>query len=153
MNEIQKEPERDARTYAIIGAGMEVHRRLGCGFLESVYQEALAIELEIRDLPFEREVEFPIFYRGRQLKSKYRVDFVCYGDVLVELKALDRLTKLEESIVLNYLNASASVICLLINFGSKSLEYRRFIHSKSAKSAESVGNLSAESAGNPSFQE
>ncbi|MDD4889817.1 MAG: GxxExxY protein [Phycisphaerae bacterium] len=136
--------QRDPQTYAIIGAAMEVHRRLGCGFLEPVYQEALAIEFEACGIPFRREVELIIEYRDRQLKTKYRVDFICYGSVLVELKALERLTKTEIAIVLNYLNASEIELAFLLNFGSPSLEYRRFAHSKSAKSAKSAGNAVGE---------
>lgn len=133
--------QRDPRTYAIIGAAMEVHRRLGCGFLEPVYQEALAVEFEHRGIPFQREVELPIVYRDRVLRTKYRVDFVCFGGVLVELKSLERLTKTETSIVLNYLNASAMELALLINFGAPSLEFHRFAHSQSVKSAKSAGEL------------
>ena len=82
----------DPRTYAIIGAALEVHSRLGCGFLEPVYQEALAAEFTQRDIPFAREVEFPITYRDRRLNVCYRADFVCFGSVIVEVKALQRLS-------------------------------------------------------------
>jgi GxxExxY protein len=79
---------RDSRTFAIIGAAMEVHRVLGCGFAEPVYQEALAVEMSARDIPFAREVELPIEYKGTRLNTGYRVDFVAYESVVVELKAL-----------------------------------------------------------------
>ena len=118
--------ERDPRTYAIIGAAMEVHKEKGPGFHEPVYQECFEIELGLQGIPFEREKEFPLHYKGRLLKKKYQVDFVCRGEVLVEIKALDRLTGKEESQVMNYLRASRLNIALLINFGAESLEWRRF---------------------------
>src|SRR6185503_7180076 len=80
--------ERDPQTYAIIGAAMEVHRQLGHGFLEAVYKEALAIELELRGIPFKREVPLSIYYKGKLLDCKYQADFICYGDIIVEAKAI-----------------------------------------------------------------
>ena len=127
--------EKDPRTYAIIGAAMEVHRQLGCGFLEPVYQSAPAIEFEKRTIPFRREVTLPVFYKEVQLETPYRVDFICFEEIIVELKALARLAGTEEAQVINYLKASHLEIGLLLNFGARSLDYRRFIFSQSVKSA------------------
>jgi GxxExxY protein len=126
---------KDPRTFAIIGAAMEVHRQLGCGFLEAVYQEACAIELTMRDNPCQREVDLPIFYKNRKLKASYRADFICYETVIVELKALSKLGKVDEAQIINYLKSTCSPVGVLLNFGSASLEYRRFAFSQSAKSA------------------
>ena len=114
-------------TYQIIGACMEVHRELGCGFLEAVYQEALAIEFEVRDIPFQQEKLIDIYYKSRLLKKKYNADFFCFDKIIVELKALSNLTGDHEAQLLNYLKASHLNVGLLANFGAKSLEYKRMI--------------------------
>lgn len=119
---------KNEQTQAIIGAAMKVHRELGCGFLEHVYQCAFAVELAKQGIPFRREVELPVFYVGEKLDCYYRVDFICYDDVLVELKALVVLSGPEDSQVINYLNASSMSRALLINFGGKSLEFKRFVN-------------------------
>ena len=122
--------ERDPRTYAIIGAAMNVHRELGCGFLEEVYQEALELEVAAVGVPAVGQVELPVFYRGQRLKKFYRADFICYGHIVVEIKALSQLGGVEDAQLLNYLKATDYEIGLLINFGAASLDYRRRIRSK-----------------------
>jgi GxxExxY protein len=119
--------QRDPRTYAIIGAAMEVHRQLGCGFLEAVYQQALELELQARGIPFIRQVELPIFYKGQQLDASYIADLICYETVIVELKALARLSGTEHSQVINYLKATGLEVAVLLNFGCSSLEYDRIV--------------------------
>ena len=119
--------ERDPRTYAIIGAAMEVHRQLGCGFLESVYQEAFALELKNRTIPYSRELRFPVIYKGHQLSCQYRPDFICFQSVIVELKAISQLGQIEESQLINYLKVTGYDVGLLLNVGGKSLEKRRFV--------------------------
>ena len=119
--------ERDEQKYSIIGAAMTVHRELGNGFLEAVYQEALEVELGHAGIPFLREVELPVSYRGKQLTVGYRADFLCYGTVIVELKAIERMGSREEAQLLNYLKASAKEKGLLLNFGGSSLEHKRMV--------------------------
>ena len=116
--------KRDPQTYAIIGATMELHKQLGHGFLEAVYQEAAVLEFPRQDIPFQREVSLPITYRGVILPTSYRADFICFSDIIVEFKALSRLTTGEEAQVLNYLKATGFHRGLLINFGASSLEYK-----------------------------
>ncbi len=114
--------------YAIIGAAIEVHRELGSGFLEAVYQEALEIELVDRGVPTEPQKTLPIFYKQRRLKKDYVADAVCYDKIIVELKALDKLSGREEAQLLNYLKATGLRVGLLINFGSDgTLEWERLV--------------------------
>jgi GxxExxY protein len=128
MTQIKEEfEEKDPRTYAIIGAAMEVHRALGQGFLEAVYHEALTFELTAQGIPFRREAAVPIFYRGKLLSVSYRADLLCFESVIVELKALPKITGVEESQLLNYLKAANLETGLLLNFGTKSLEWQRMI--------------------------
>jgi GxxExxY protein len=113
--------------FAIIGAAMEVHREKGCGFAEPVYQECMEIELADRKIPSEAQKEMTIFYKGRQLKKTYLADFVAYGKIIVELKALDQLTSREESQVINYLKSAGLQVGVLVNFGAPSLEWKRIV--------------------------
>jgi GxxExxY protein len=114
--------------FAIVGAAMEVHRQLGSGFLEAVYQEAMEIELTARRIPFVAQPSLQISYKGQPLKKEYAPDLVCYNQVIVELKALTQLSGTEEAQVLNYLKATGWRVGVLINFGSVGkLEWKRFV--------------------------
>ncbi len=130
--------DRDPQTHAIIGAAMEVHTRLGSGFLERVYQEALAVELTQRGIEFDRELSLPTYYKGVQLNADYKADFICYARILVETKAIKGLTDVELDQVINYLKATGLSIGLLLNFGTPSLQFRRVVSSSSAPSASSA---------------
>ena len=114
-------------TASIIGAVLEVHSILGNGFLEAVYQDALAIEFEKRKIPYEREKQIQIQYKGITLSKTYIADFVCFDEIIVELKALSATTKEHDCQILNYLKASKCKIGLLLNFGESSLKPRRFV--------------------------
>lgn len=113
-------------SFAIRGAVMKVYNTLGCGFLEAVYQEVLAIELEKRNIPFEREKELSIFYEGHLLQKKYFADFVCFDKIIVELKAVKEMDDSHRSQIYNYLKATGFKLGLLINFGNyKKVEIER----------------------------
>ena len=105
------------QSYAINGAAMNVYNALGHGFLEAVYQEALELEFIKRGIPYEREKELKIFYEGKELRQTYKADFVCYGDIIVELKAVAHLDDSHRSQVFNYLKATGFKLGLLYNFG------------------------------------
>jgi GxxExxY protein len=113
--------------FKIIGACMEVHKTLGCGFLEAVYQEALMIEFEIQNIPYVREKELQINYKNRILQKKYQADFICFDKIIVELKALNQFESSHEAQVLNYLKATGFKLALLVNFGETSLKYKRIV--------------------------
>ena len=119
--------DSDPRTYAIIGAAMEVHNILGCGFLEAVYQEALALELSERQVQFQREMKLPISYKSCILETFYKADFICFDAVIVEVKALSQIGGAEEAQVINYLKATHHKVGLVINFGAPSLQYKRLV--------------------------
>ena len=118
----------DPQTYVIIGATLEVHRELGCGFLEAVCQDTLEIELAARNISFVREACVAVYYKSKPLPSNYRVDFICYENIPVELKALSLMTGVEEAKMIHYLKAMRCKIGLLINFGAPSLDWRHFIN-------------------------
>ena len=124
---MQLADRRDPQTYAIIGACMEIHSQLGSGFLEAVYQEAAVVEFQHKAIPFEREISLPIEYKGIVLPTHYRADFICFSGIIVEFKALSRLSNIEESQLLNYLKATGLKRGLLINFGAPSLQYKRLV--------------------------
>ena len=114
--------------YSIVGAAIEVHRDLGPGFLEAVYQEAMEIELGLKGISFESQKLLPINYKGNLLRKEYIADLVCFDQIIVELKALERLSGKEEAQILNYLKATGLRVGLLINFGSYGrLEWKRFV--------------------------
>jgi len=119
--------ERDSQTFAIIGAAIEIHKQLGHGFLEAVYQGAALIEFPLRQIPFEREVLFQLRYKGTLLNTRYRADFVCFGNIIVEFKAQALLTGADAAQVLNYLKATGYHRGLLINFGAASLQHKRLV--------------------------
>ena len=115
----------EEETGKIIKACMEVFNELGNGFLEAVYQEALEREFKIQNIPYEREKLLPIIYKGKKLNKEYYADFVCYGKIVVELKAVSNLVKAHKAQVLNYLKAANIKIGLLVNFGTNSLKWER----------------------------
>ena len=115
-------------SYDITGAAMHVYNTLGLGFLEAVYQEALAIEFKKRGILYEQEKELKVFYDGQELKQTYRADFVCYGNIIVELKAVSELDNSHRSQVYNYLKATGYKLGIIFNFGSREeLQYERVV--------------------------
>jgi GxxExxY protein len=111
--------------YAIIGAAFETHKTLGVGFLEPVYQEAFESELKNREIPFISQPELQIHYKDTILTKKYRADLVVYNKIIIEIKAIDTLTNIEDAQILNYLKATQLHLGLLINFGKSKLEWKR----------------------------
>jgi GxxExxY protein len=107
---------------------MEVHRHLGPGFLEAVYQQALALEMELRNIPFVKEASLPVHYKGQQLSCNYRADFVCFDSVILELKAIAQLDSVHTAQVINYLKATGFKRGLLMNFSAKSLQHIRLVN-------------------------
>ncbi len=116
--------------YNIVGAAMEVSNELGNGFLEAVYQEALGIEMNNRGIIFNAQHEIEISYKNNKLYKKYCADFFCYDSIIVEIKAVKKLTEIDEAQILNYLKATGSQLGLLINFGNSKLEWKRYVNTK-----------------------
>jgi GxxExxY protein len=116
---------------------MEVHGQLGPGFLEKAYQEAFGLELEARGIAYEAEVRIPLYYKGQRLATVYRADLMV-GNILVELKAVASMGRVEEAQLLHYLRATKLKTGLLLNFGSTSLGIRRMTNRGSPKSPESL---------------
>ncbi len=139
--------QKDPQSHAIIGAAMEVHCELGFGFLEAVYQCALALEFQERNIPFKAEVALPVPYKGKLLTCGYRADFVCFEDLLVETKAIAELTRVDDAQLINELKATGFQRGLLLNFGAPSLQFKRLVRTpsenlrKSAKSADQLEEI------------
>lgn len=115
-------------TYRVRGAIFAVRKELGCGFAERVYQEALEYEFQERGIPYEREKELPIVYKGHEIGEPYRADFVCYGKIIVELKAVQELDDLHRAQIINYLKVSGLRLGLLVNFGEQLASIERFVN-------------------------
>lgn len=115
-------------SYDICGAMFAVHKELGCGFLERVYQDALEIEFQERGIPYEREKEIQIMYKGKPLGNPYRADFVCYCKIIVELKAVNETTGVHRAQILNYLKATKMKLGILANFGECFLTPERIVN-------------------------
>lgn len=118
----------DPQTYQIIGAAMTVHTELGCGFLERVYKAALRIEFKQRGIVFEKEVRLPIEYKKEILPMIYKADFLCWKEVLIEVKAVDTIHDRHVSQLINYLKASKLKRGLVLNFGATSLQHKRIVN-------------------------
>jgi GxxExxY protein len=117
------------QTGAILGAAIEVHRQLGSGFLEAVYQEALEIEFETREIPFVAQKPLAIAYKGKHLQKSYCADFVCYDQIVVELKAISLLSGADEAQAINYLKATGLRVALVLNFGAPMrMQWKRLVY-------------------------
>jgi GxxExxY protein len=123
--------EQDPQTYAVIGGALEVHRILGPGHLEAVYQEALEIEFDLREIPYESQPRIALEYKGRELKKYYQPDFLVCERVVVEIKAQSGLGSADHAQILNSLKSCSKEVGLLINFGEPSLQWRRFVNTVS----------------------
>ena len=117
-------------SYAIVGACMKVHRALGPGFLEAVYEEVVEKEFIVQNIPYIRQVKLDLYYEGVQLKKYYRADFVCYDSIIVELKAVTQIPSVLYAQLQNYLKCTNMELGMLINFGTPSLTYKRIVNSK-----------------------
>jgi len=114
--------------YKIIGAAIDVHKELGSGFLESVYEEAMCYESDLLEIPYETQVQIPVHYKNTILKKRFTADYIGFGKIIVEFKCIHKLTRIEEAQIINYLKATGLKVGLLINFGSlDKLEWKRYI--------------------------
>ena len=129
ITQISQINNKDPFSYDIIGTAMEVHRELGPGFLEAVYQEAMEIELRERKIPFVSQPQVKLYYKRFEMQKFYKPDFICFDTPVVEIKAESGLTAIDEAQVINVLKSTQLNVGLLINFGETSLKYRRFINS------------------------
>ncbi|MGH9947074.1 MAG: GxxExxY protein [Pyrinomonadaceae bacterium] len=121
-------------SFAIIGACFEVYKDKGCGFVEPVYQECLEIEFEFRRIPFETQARMDLFYRDRKLTPFFKPDFVCFGKIIVEIKAVSRLIAEHRAQTMNYLKGTGCSLGLLVNFGHyPGIEHERIVSSKSER--------------------
>ena len=133
MNTNEHELILKEEVFKIVGAAMEVSNELGAGFLEAVYQEALGIELKSRAVPFVAQPTIKIAYKGHILAKEYIPDFICYNQVIVEIKAIKALTTIEQAQLLNYLKATKKPVGLLLNFGTPKLEWKRMVLTQPSK--------------------
>ena len=115
-------------SYKIIGACMEVHKKLGSGFLERVYFEALELEFKKADISFEREKKLPVYYDNQPLKKYFKADFVCFNSIIIEMKATKFLIEADLRQTINNVKATHYKLGLLINFGTPSLSYKRIVN-------------------------
>ena len=115
-------------SYKIIGICMNIHSTLGNGFLEAVYCEVLEKELVKNNIPYQREVKLDLFFNGEKLDKKYKADFICFDNIILEIKAVSFIHENFTKQTLNYLKATDKKLGLLINFGEKSLKYKRIIN-------------------------
>lgn len=119
-------------SFALIGACMKVHRQLGVGFLEAVYEEALEKEFIIQKIPFKRQVKLSLYYDNQLMKKHYRADFVCYDSIIIEIKAVPQILVVFYTQLTNYLKCTKMELGMLINFGTPSLTYKRMINLKNS---------------------
>ena len=115
-------------SFAVIGACMKVHRSLGAGFLETVYEEALEKEFHIQKIPFKRQVKLSLYYNQELMKKQFRANFVCYDTIVIEIKAVSQIPFTFYAQLTNYLKCTNMELGMLINFGTPSLTYKRMIN-------------------------
>ena len=119
-------------SFKIIGACMKVHRSLGAGFLEAVYEEAMENEFQIQKIPFKKQVKLELYYDNQKLKKHYRADFVCYDSIILEIKAVKQMPVAFNAQLKNYLKCTKMELGMLINFGTPSLTYKRILNSRNS---------------------